>query len=534
MELQEIQQTSHTLPLDKEPLIPVCVLDDQPHLDLKLYGQYLLEDQFGRTIFEQLKPDTLWRIRLDQGVPARFTYLVILQHFNDRKAAMEAYAQCIETDERVHIQEHTGSLTAKNQTVFKSVRLELVSGPYTSLQDAIAVKDAHCDRFAPWIVSRVTEPAQGSIEIFDLDYNQSATIQNAIKLVACSKDARVAIQPGKRNQGVVDRSGETGIQLQGDVDISLNTNARLQGQATLPLERLLQRLVPLAPPIPPEYLKTYMICLRGYILQQYVENRDPEPVYNPQNEVEVFAYADPKRTRIINAALKATRGKVLAYQDHLSRMQYSKHDGGISDAWKDLSGHTDAPYLTGTIDTPSRSLNSSPRSFTKSKDARKWINAAPGVQCNITDGEGGSYEASLQKGFRWKIGYNRQEMEEIIQKKSGEDIGTLYNIVPLTRTKTGRITELEILGSRKNLRLTHQELIRSVLAEHTLPSTCFVIAEELDVDGTPISFTISGAGSGPGVGICLAGAYQLARAGKTHIQILKFYYRSSKIKQLYS
>ena len=118
-------------------------------------------------------------------------------------------------------------------------------------------------------------------------------------------------------------------------------------------------------------------------------------------------------------------------------------------------------------------------------------------------------------------------------KKTGEDIGTLYDIIPLQRGVSGRLTEIEILGSRKNLKIKRELNIRRALAETSLNSACFVVNMELGEMGTPITIAFRGAGWGHGVGMCQYGAAVMAAAGKSHEEILAHYYPGASIKTLY-
>ena len=69
--------------------------------------------------------------------------------------------------------------------------------------------------------------------------------------------------------------------------------------------------------------------------------------------------------------------------------------------------------------------------------------------------------------------------------------------------------------------------LRKKLGRKKLPSNNFTIHQR------PPHFTIKGRGFGHGVGMCQYGAFEMARQGKHHRQILAHYYPQLKIKKLY-
>ena len=75
--------------------------------------------------------------------------------------------------------------------------------------------------------------------------------------------------------------------------------------------------------------------------------------------------------------------------------------------------------------------------------------------------------------------------------------------------------------------------IRESLSHDYLESSCFLIEKELDDIGTPISFSLVGAGQGHGVGMCKTGAAVMALEGYKWREILKHYFENCDIKSIY-
>ena len=108
-------------------------------------------------------------------------------------------------------------------------------------------------------------------------------------------------------------------------------------------------------------------------------------------------------------------------------------------------------------------------------------------------------------------------------------IGSLTDLRVITRGRSGRATDLEVVGTDG----TRQVLggrIRSALG---LREQLFVIERKYDEGGRVNGFTFLGRGWGHGVGMCQVGAYGLARQGFTYEQILKAYYTGIELTRMY-
>ena len=114
-----------------------------------------------------------------------------------------------------------------------------------------------------------------------------------------------------------------------------------------------------------------------------------------------------------------------------------------------------------------------------------------------------------------------------------DDIGTLFDIIPVKRSTSGRLKEIEILGSRKNIKIKSERDIRNALSDKTLLSSCFVVHSDIDDDGIPLHFTFYGAGAGHGVGMCQAGATAMSLNGKDYKSILNHYFKDVNLEKIY-
>ncbi len=106
--------------------------------------------------------------------------------------------------------------------------------------------------------------------------------------------------------------------------------------------------------------------------------------------------------------------------------------------------------------------------------------------------------------------------------------GDLRDLAVVRRGVSGRVAELEVIGSRARSRLVGFD-VRVALQ---LNENLFTIERIRNPDGTVRAFVFAGKGWGHGVGLCQVGAYGMAVRGRTYREILAHYYTDSQILSL--
>jgi stage II sporulation protein D len=129
--------------------------------------------------------------------------------------------------------------------------------------------------------------------------------------------------------------------------------------------------------------------------------------------------------------------------------------------------------------------------------------------------------------YRWETRLSPAEIAGSIARYGS--VGKVQDVVPRRLGVSGRVIELQIVGSDGELVLTGLK-IRWALG---LRENLFVIDREIDADGGVARFVFTGKGWGHGVGLCQVGASGMARAGATAEEILKHYYTGIEIAQSY-
>lgn len=300
----------------------------------------------------------------------------------------------------------------------------------------------------------------------------------------------------------------------------------------IPLEEYLSSVIVSEMPseAPLEALKAQAVAARGTALLNSLTHHPGAPydlcskdhcqVYKGQSYV----------TELSKKAIRETRGEVLFFKDELVDSRFSTVCGGITEEFYNVWGGDRKEYLRSQPDII-EGLGGYHQIRTE-EDAREFIDKLPNVACNPSFGSKIDYLDYAHKLFRWEKTYKREELEKIIIKKTGTDIGTLLDIIPKRRGPSGRILTLVLNGTKGDLRLLSELEIRRALSPSHLPSSNFYIEAEKE-SGIPKNFKIKGAGWGHGVGMCQVGAIHRALLGKSYRDILKFYYPGAYIKKMY-
>ena len=232
-------------------------------------------------------------------------------------------------------------------------------------------------------------------------------------------------------------------------------------------------------------------------------------------------------------AIEDTRGVLLVHQDEVCDARFYKACGGLTENFENAWEDTAVPYLRSVSDAEQSYANKSTE-----PEARDWILSSPVAYCNTNDVAIlkqilPSFDQETTDFFRWRVDYQRQELERIILKRSGIDFGTITALVPLQRGPSARITRLQIVGTKKTMIVGKELEIRRWLSRSHLYSSAFVVDAKRDANGMPTRFTFYGAGWGHGVGLCQIGAAVMAARGKKAEEIVLHYFPGASVQKLY-
>ena len=226
-------------------------------------------------------------------------------------------------------------------------------------------------------------------------------------------------------------------------------------------------------------------------------------------------------------AIKATRGQVLMSEGNICDARFSKCCGGVTEEYQYCWEDNSKPYLLsvrdGSGDIPDLSIE---------KNAEEWIRNTPDSFCNTKDKQVLSqvlndYDQETEDFYRWRVTYSQKELSELVSDKLKMDFGEIEDLIPLERGKSGRISRLKIVGTKRSFTIGKELEIRRALSETHLYSSAFVVEKH------DRRFDLIGAGWGHGVGLCQVGAAVMGENGYKYDEILLHYYKNSEVKQIY-
>ena len=199
-------------------------------------------------------------------------------------------------------------------------------------------------------------------------------------------------------------------------------------------------------------------------------------------------------------AVRATAGQVLTYDGEICDCRYYKCCGGRTEVWRTCWEDIDVPYI-------------------RSVACDYCKQPSPAILRLVLN----DYDRETKDFRDWTVRYTEDELREIIRTKSGIDFGEIIDLVPLKRGASGRIYELQIVGTKHTEVIGKELKIRLRLSKSCLYSSWFEVHHENGV------WTLVGHGWGHGAGLCQIGSAVMASEGKKYEDILRYYYVGSQL-----
>ena len=236
-------------------------------------------------------------------------------------------------------------------------------------------------------------------------------------------------------------------------------------------------------------------------------------------------------------AVRATRGRLLMYDNKVCDARFSKCCGGATEEFEYCWEDKHYPYLSAIRDAEEEENRPLP-DLTIEEEAEHWIRKAPKSFCDTHDKKIlsqilNNYDQETTDFYRWKVRYTQEELAELIRTNTKADYGDIIDLIPVQRGPSGRICKLKIVGSLKTMTIGKELEIRRTLSHSHLFSSAFVVDKGELKDGVPQWFLLSGAGWGHGVGLCQIGAAVMGEKGYSYEEILLHYYKGAEIRKFY-
>ena len=212
----------------------------------------------------------------------------------------------------------------------------------------------------------------------------------------------------------------------------------------------------------------------------------------------------------VRRVIDATWGQALHYDGKLCDARFSKCCGGVMEKFSSCWEDKDYAYLQPLADTPDHNPEGECYCSTQDKEIL-------GQVLN-------NYDQETVDFYRWTQEYDRTELAELIERRSGIALGRIISLEPLERGESGRIIRLKITGEDRALIVGKELEIRRILSDSHLKSSAFDVSYVGDD-----RIRLDGRGWGHGVGLCQIGAAVMASKGYNYKQILEHYYPNATI-----
>ena len=278
----------------------------------------------------------------------------------------------------------------------------------------------------------------------------------------------------------------------------------------VPVEEYLYAVVPSEMPssYASEALKCQAICARSYAYCQMSAFAYPQYNAHVDDSVSFQVYGNSKEKDSTTEAVNLTAGKKLWFQNQVVKTYY----------YSTSCGHSTSVEAWGTT-------------LSKNNQYLKGV--------KICNGKGEDYERTYP-WYRWTATIPKGTLSNLIELNTETEIGTLKEL-SITKTGIGGVAlQITAKGTKGSVTVNTENKIRSALggtgysivrqdgtkinSTKLLPSAFFTIEKQGD------NFILKGGGYGHGIGMSQNGANEMAKSGKTHEEILTFFYPGTEVK----
>jgi stage II sporulation protein D len=230
---------------------------------------------------------------------------------------------------------------------------------------------------------------------------------------------------------------------------------------------------------PMESLQAMAVTIRTFALEN--ANRHAEEGFNLCDSTHCQSLRFGKIASPIQAAVLATAGETLWYQQHRATVFYTQNCGGETEDARAVWPQIRAPYLATHRDP---------------------------------------YCARHSPG-QWHTEIPLTQLQTIVQQQGWRLPSHIDSIRIIKRTSSGRVSELELSQGADHVAVSASSLrfaLDRSLGWNQLRSDSYTLALKNGIA------QFNGQGFGHGVGLCQAGAFEMAIEGHSYGQILDFYF----------
>ncbi len=486
-------------------------------------GSFQAMDLTGKVLAHG-KANQEYSIRGKETLPAHIKYRVRLAIAETKEEALQVQARLKVLGYTTELR-HTGLVIELGQRSLDNRDYWIVTEPFEDIQAANEFAQVYEPAGEAVVVKDVLKKSSGTL-LFD-----SQEFSQGVRIVPDATESRIRL--ANVIVGIEFHWQHQRTQLlPGVLEVGINNSGALVAINGLDIEDYLVSVnsSEMTAENPPELLKAQTIAARSTILATMGKHHYDENFHLCADDHCQCYHGVANIAEASVQAARDTQGENLMYGARVCDARYAKICGGVMEDYGKVWDNRNVPYLIAGIDGAERigfPLNSEEK-------VQAYINSSPDVYCNTL-----RYKISSPlpydsvKLFRWRVSYAREELQEIIHSKIGAEMGHLIDLIPGERGTSGRLIFMDIVGSKRTVRVGKELQIRRALSKSHLYSACFYIERDRDEFGRVTHFHLIGAGWGHGVGLCQVGATVMAQEGFDYQAILAHYYQNSTLQKLY-
>lgn len=210
-----------------------------------------------------------------------------------------------------------------------------------------------------------------------------------------------------------------------------------------------------------------------------------------------------------NTAVESTMGEIMRYKQKPIESVFSANCGGVTQSAKE-AGWYETPYLQPVSDYKDFDFDTlQPYHFKELLQYPHDAYSRYGKNVSLA-------------AFRWTRVVEVDDITQVIKRKK-KDIGRITGIIPLRRGRSGYVSRLLVKGTKGNITLNKENVIRNNLSLGMLRSSYFIVEPNYR-DRELEFFVFYGGGWGHGVGFDQTGAAGRAEDGQDYKEILNHYF----------
>jgi SpoIID/LytB domain protein len=506
-----------------QPHVSIAIADHQKHYDITFSTPFKVYDLKGDLIHYEERSKTYWRFKFIPYEKNKKQEIVLIAK-SHIKSDLKKLADELALDS-FDILTIGGEVFYNNELLHDNTTYHLIS---ENIENYHRIKhDSNIVR--PKIVEKLSKTT-GEIRMFDAEFTKEFTDLKNLKIIPDDFSKDIFINNVEYYDSELKKYYTKNLYVNGVLYLVPNGNAKLDLLNFIPTENYIYNVIhsEVGEGVSKEFYKAMAVVVRCEIINRVGHRYLGENYDFHANEDRLLFFPKKFENKEIQAAIQETKYEVMYYGSEVCQAFISISCGGVCDEGNEVLRTSRPINYNGKLDCE----ENNDFDFSSEDSFKKWLKSSPESNCNIENLSKFPKQLKIgKKYFRWEEYFSISQIEKNLVKY-GEDIGQLVDIMIDKRTKAGRITELELIGTHKNRKIYGEDKIRKILSSAKLPSAAFWIEKDFSDDGFLAGITVLGAGHGHGVGLCKTGATVMGENGKSYREILEHYYFGAKIEAI--